>query len=167
MYENSWLFSDEEIYMSQDLSFSISIPSDKDGYILLQCEHCGSFFKITADDIKRDSLINLYCPTCGLISENYFTDAVIELAEAMAENYAMDMIYDAFKAMERSTKHSALQVKAGKKPEHKKENSIKSGVDELEIAELNCCRSTVKVKPILKMIGCYCPFCGVRNYETK
>lgn len=153
--------------MSGDITFTISMPSDNDGYILLQCEHCGSFFKITADDYNGDSIINLYCPTCGLISDNYFTKDVIELAETMVENYAMDMIYNSFKSMERTTNHSTLRFKAGKKPNHKNENPIKSTIDTLEIKVFRCCSKTAKVKPLLKLTGCCCPFCGVRDYETE
>ncbi len=40
--------------MLEPIKFEISIPTDDDGYILLQCEHCGNFFKITTDDIRDD-----------------------------------------------------------------------------------------------------------------
>lgn len=32
------------IKLSDTVNFEITIPSDNDGYILLQCEHCGEFF---------------------------------------------------------------------------------------------------------------------------
>ena len=54
--------------MPDTMSFQISIPSDNDGYILLRCEHCGTFFKVPASDIEDDRLLNIYCPSCGLIS---------------------------------------------------------------------------------------------------
>ena len=153
--------------MTRDVAFEISIPSDQDGYVLLQCSHCGTFFKITTDDLNDESLLKLYCPSCGLVSDNYLTEDVIELASAMVENYAMTMIYDAFKSMERMTRHNSLQVKAGKKPVHKVENPIKTGVDCLTITDFRCCNKNAKVKPLLKMTGCYCPFCGVIDYETE
>ena len=31
--------------MMGEQTFEISIPSDEDGYILLQCEPCGEYFK--------------------------------------------------------------------------------------------------------------------------
>ncbi len=79
----------------------------------------------------------------------------------------MDAIYHAFKSMERKSRHSILQVKAGKRPTHKEENPIKTGIDCLSITDFKCCNKKAKVKPLLKMIGCYCPFCGVKNYETE
>lgn len=153
--------------MYEEITFEISIPSDDDGYILLQCERCGEYFKITADDTRDDDLLEIYCPACGLVSESYVTEDVIELAQAIAQNYAMDMIYDAFKEMERKSKKGSVRFKAGKKPKHKNENPIRSGIEALEIAGFHCCNKTAKIKPLLKMTGCYCPFCGVKEYEVK
>ena len=104
-----------------------------------------------------------------MISENYLTQDVIELAEAMIQNYASDLIFNAFKDLERKTKstHNAVQFKAGKRPSHVHENPIKSGIDALEITEFKCCGRMAKIKPLLKITGCYCPFCGVKEYETE
>lgn len=153
--------------MSDTMKFQISIPSDDDGYILLRCEHCGTYFKITAEDVKDDRLLNLYCPCCGLKSEHYLTPEVIELAQAMVRNYVMDIIYDAFKDIEKSTKNNSIQFKAGKKPKHERESPIKSGIEAMEIANFKCCHRSAKIKPLLRITGCYCPFCGVKEYEVE
>ena len=34
--------------MSDEINMTISIPTDDDGYVLLQCEHCGTYFKATS-----------------------------------------------------------------------------------------------------------------------
>ena len=153
--------------MSDDFTFKISIPSDDDGYILLQCEHCGTFFKIPAEDMENDALLDLYCPGCGLVSESYLTEDVIELAQAMAQNYTMDMLYDAFKDLERKTKRGIVRFRAGMPPKYEDENPIRSGVEALDITRFSCCKKNAKIKPLLKMTGCYCPFCGVKEYEIK
>ena len=88
--------------MSNTVSFEISISPDNEGYILLQCQYCGSFFKCTAKDLNDDEILNIHCPSCGLISDSYLTEDVIELAHAKSENYVMDLIYDSFKELERS-----------------------------------------------------------------
>ena len=31
--------------MGEEIHMEISIPTDDDGYALLQCEHCSNFFK--------------------------------------------------------------------------------------------------------------------------
>ena len=153
--------------MSDNFTIEIDIPSDDDGYILLQCQFCGTYFKIPTEDLENDALLDIYCPGCGLISESYLTEDVIELTHAMAHNYAMDMIYGAFRKLERKSKKGTIQVKAGKKPPQKDEGPIKSGIDALEITRFNCCKKNAKIKPLLKITGCYCPFCGVKDYEIK
>ena len=154
--------------MSDEFHMTVSIPTDDEGYILLQCEHCGTFFKATPSDIEDDGVLHIFCPSCGLTSENYVTEDVIELAMRMIKNKVNDMIYNAFKDLEPHNKrNSIIKFKAGKRPEHETEDPIRSGIEALEIANFPCCRRTAKIKPLLKMTGAYCPFCGVKNYEIE
>lgn len=154
--------------MSDEFHMTVSIPTDDEGYILLQCEHCEIFFKATPSDIEDDGVLHIFCPSCGLTSENYVTEDVIELAMRMIKNKVNDMIYDAFKDLERHNKrNSIIKFKAGKRPEHETEDPIRSGIEALEIANFPCSRRTAKIKPLLKMTGAYCPFCGVKNYEIE
>ena len=154
--------------MDDEIQMSISIPTDDEGYILLKCEHCGTFFKGTPSDLQDDGVLHIFCPSCGLISDSYLTDDIVELASKMAKNYAYDMIYDAFRDLERhSKKNSLVKFKAGKKPAHESEDPIRSGIEALEVCTFPCCRRTAKIKPLLKMTGAYCPFCGVKNYEIE
>ena len=96
--------------MSNDFEMSISIPTDNNGYILLQCEHCGTFFKITPDDFEDDGVLDIFCPSCGLTSEFYFTDEVLDLAMRMTENKVNEMLEDMFKDLERQNKNSILNM---------------------------------------------------------
>ncbi len=146
--------------------FEISIPTDNDGFVLMQCEHCGTFFKLRPADIEDEGILHIYCPSCGLISENYLTEDAIELAINMAENAVMDMIYDTFKDLERKNSHGLIQIKTSSRPKHKDENPIRSGIEAMEEHVYPCCQRSAKIKPILKMMGSYCPFCGVINYGT-
>lgn len=154
--------------MSDEFQMTISIPTDDDGYILLRCEHCGTFFKATPFDIEDDGVLRIFCPSCGLSSESYLTQDVIELAVRMIKNKANDMIYDAFKNLERHNKrNSMIKFKAGKRPKHETEEPIRSGIEVLEVTTFPCCSRTAKIKPLLKMTGAYCPFCGMKNYEIE
>lgn len=154
--------------MSDEFHMTISIPTDDEGYVLLQCEHCGTFFKMTPSDIEDDGVLRIFCPSCGLTSETYVTEDVLELALKMARNIAGDMICDAFKDLERHNKrNSVVKFKAGKRPKHETEDPIRSGIEAMEIAAFPCCNRTAKIKPLLKMTGAYCPFCGVKNYEIE
>ncbi len=154
--------------MSDELTFSISIPPDDDGYVLFQCEHCGEFFKVTASDCEDDEVLNIYCPACGLISDNYFTDDVIELAMIMAHNATNNMIHDIFKDLERhNSSGNFVKFKAGKKPKDEYESPIRSIIDNLEIKDYPCCSRSAKIKPLVKMSVSYCPFCGVICFEDE
>lgn len=153
--------------MDNEFTIKISIPTDDYGYILLKCSHCGTFFKSTPDDIEDDRVLEIYCPSCGLTSDNYLTEEVVELAIAMAQNKTMDLIYDEFKKMEKEFKKGPVTFKAGKRPNHEHENPIRSGIEALETTIFPCCNRKTRVKPILRITGCYCPFCGVKNYEVE
>ena len=151
-----------------DSNMTISIPTDDDGYVLLKCEHCGTFFKGTPSDVQDDGVLHIFCPSCGLTSDSYITEDVWELAIKMTKNLVSDMIYDAFKDLERHTKgNSMVKFKAGKRPHHESEDPIRSGIEALERCAFPCCNRTAKIKPLLKMTGAYCPFCGVKNYEIE
>ena len=101
--------------MSDEFHMTISIPADDDGYVLLQGEHCGTFFKATPSDIEDDGVLHIFCPSCGLVSDSYVTEDVIELARRMVENKVNDMLYDAFKDLERHNKiNSSAQIMSQK-----------------------------------------------------
>ena len=153
--------------MNGEFNIEISIPTDDYGYILLKCSHCGTFFKAKPDDIEDDGVLALYCPSCGLSGDNYITQDVLELALAMTRNKAVDIVYDELRKMERRFKKGPITFKAGKRPQHEAENPIHSGIEALEVASFTCCNRTAKVKPLLRITGCYCPFCGVKDYEVE
>ena len=153
--------------MSDDLSFQIEIPADDNGFILLQCPYCGTYFKIATSDAEDKSILKIVCPSCGLESESYLTADVIDLAQAIINNKAMDLIHNEFKKMERNFRRGPVTFKAGKPPKHEREDPLHSGIEAMETAHFPCCKRTAKIKPLLIMTGCYCPFCGVKNYEIE
>lgn len=140
-----------------DVVFTVDIPTDDEGYVLFRCPKCGEYFKVKPKDYNADEIKEIYCPQCGLTSDSYITSDVIELGFAMVENYAMDMIEDAFKHM--GNKSSAVQFEVNK-ANRKEENPIRSTIDDMEIVEFPCCRRTAKIRYILNYSGSYCPFCG-------
>lgn len=145
----------------------ISIPNDNDGFALLRCPHCGEFFKLRPNEIQSEDVINIWCPSCGLISDNYLTMDVIELSMKMAKNIAFDIVFNEFKKMERNFKGSGFSFKAGKKPDIEIENPIVAGIEAMEIEKYKCCKREAKIKPLVKLCGSFCPYCGVRYDEFK
>ena len=150
-----------------DVTFQISIPSDNDGYCLMQCPTCGEYFKVTPSDYEDEGVLEICCPACSLVADNYFTEDVLELAMNIAKNYATDLIYNDFKKMESKFKGGIVSIKTGKKPKSEPETPIYAGIEVLAITKFPCCKRSAKVKPLLQITGCYCPFCGVKNYEVE
>jgi hypothetical protein len=69
--------------------------------------------------------------------------------------------------MEKKFKNGLISFKAGKKPTPESETPIQAGIEVLVITNFPCCHRNSKIKPLLKITGCYCPFCGVKEYETE
>ena len=149
------------------MEMAIEIPSDNDGFALLQCSLCGEYFKITPSDYEDDTVLELCCPNCCLICEDYFTEDVIDLAMAKTQNYAMDLIHNEMKKWEQQFKGGCVTFKAGNKPKEEYESPIYVTIEALTIHQYRCCGRKVKIKPMLQIIGSYCPFCGVKEFETE
>lgn len=62
--------------MSGTEVFTISIPTDEDGQILLNCPVCNDFFKVDSTAFEDDGVFEIHCPSCGVVSDNYITDDV-------------------------------------------------------------------------------------------
>lgn len=149
------------------MEFEISIPTDTDGFVLLQCPKCKEFFKLTPNDIESEDTLDIYCPFCGMTSEHYVTNDVIELSQVIAQNQLMEYVHNEFKKLERKNKSKNVQIKAGKKPKLEYENKITSKIDDLIISKTTCCKKEVKLNYLTEMCGYYCPYCGVRNDGNK
>ena len=87
-----------------NLSFEIEIPPDDDGFVLFQCPECGEFFKLRVNEIESDDVAEICCPACGIASDNYFTDDVVELAKVMCKNRVMRALHNEKKDLERKTR---------------------------------------------------------------
>ena len=146
----------------EDISFKIDIPADDEGYVLFRCPKCGEFFKIMPSDYYAEEVREISCPLCGLVSENYLTNDVIELGLVMAENYAMNMIYDAFNKVSKKSNNAGVKFTVNK-PRLKEVNPIRATIDAMDIYEFTCCKRTAKLRYCLSYCGSYCPFCGGRD----
>ena len=142
-----------------DFSISISIPTDDDGFVLLKCPKCGEFFKLPPSDIESDEVIDIHCPLCGMVSDNYITDDVIELAEKKALNQIMGNFYTEMKKLERNNRNSFIKFKTTK-PTEEEEIPIRSTINSLEVVNFECCDRQAKIRYLLNYCGCYCPYCG-------
>ncbi|MFS7389074.1 TFIIB-type zinc ribbon-containing protein [Carnobacterium maltaromaticum] len=146
--------------MSDNLTNSISIPSDSDGFVILQCSLCSEFFKITPTDFEEESQLQIWCPSCGLNPESFLTNEVMDLAKRIVINSVSDLIDGFNKEMNGIFKSGNLRYKPGSKIKKEVINPIVSQLENLEINVYDCCHKVAKISPSLKMEGGYCPFCG-------
>lgn len=150
-----------------DKTIQISIPADEDGYVSFECPHCEQRFKLRADEFEESDIINLFCPICGLVHEldHFYSTVFIEKAMNLAEQEAMEMIYDMFKGLERKSRgNKFMKFKAGSKP-RVDIKEIYENIDELVEVESNCCKKHIKVTELDRLIGVYCSYCGVKNWN--
>lgn len=147
-----------------DVVFKITVPSDNDEFITLQCPFCSDRFKLTVADFEREDIIEIFCPYCGLRHQHsyFLTDEIIEQAHIIAGNYAKSLINQWAKDLERSFKSNKhLKFKAANTLKMEDDKTLFEK-EELETITLECCQITVKSRPLNKVIGVYCPCCGVR-----
>ncbi len=72
----------------------------------MKCPVCNALFKVDGSVYGDDSVFEIHCPSCGIVSDNYITDDVLKLGMQMSENYANDLIEKEFTKLEKSTKTS-------------------------------------------------------------
>lgn len=144
-------------------TLTISIPTDEDGFALMQCHHCGGYFKVDADDYQADDVYELWCPNCGLIGETCLPDEVIELAKAMVLNRFMGQLDDMLKQVGRSSSRSPfLSFTITSNTTREREGNLMPAVDTYESVTCKLCRRITKVKPLNAYTGPFCAFCGER-----
>lgn len=147
--------------MSSDKIFEIPIPSDNDRFVVLKCPICSEKFMIQVQDVNDDSFIDVWCPKCGLKSDNYLDDDVNDLAENIIQNYVADLLNDFSKDMERTFRNNKnIQFKGSKKIARESEMPIGRKVGDFEEKKYLCCDKVVKLRTTTKFEGGYCPFCG-------
>ena len=151
--------------MSDDFSFKISIPTDEGGFILLKCPLCGELFKVDSDVFYNDNFLGIYCPACGLMSEDYLNDDVIELAERIATNKVNQYVNDKIHEICNKYSNGLVRLRFKSDDDDECELPIMNTVQILKGNRYLCCNMIAKIKPILKMSSSYCPYCGVKCNE--
>ncbi|MGE7023346.1 hypothetical protein [Solibacillus cecembensis] len=145
-----------------NVSFSISIPTDSDGYFNSCCPYCKNHFKILGSEFKETEVVDIYCPVCGLIAEfnSFYTDKVINKVHSIAKDYAEDLIYQMFKDLERKNRgNKFVKIKAGKRPTTD-ESELYEPDNHLVVVKKICCDSHFKVTELDKWLIPYCIYCG-------
>lgn len=144
-------------------SFKIEVPCDDDGFICLQCPQCGEMFKLKPSDYSADDVMEVCCPSCGIVSENYMTDDVMELAMTILKNHVLSTLHKEMKTLERKTRG----FKAGKPPKPDNEPVLQVPVNDLVVDTCKYCGRQSKISPLLSMSVFVCPFCKESNFNER
>lgn len=150
-----------------DLGFRITIPSDEDGYILLRCPHCGELFKVSTEEAEDDSVLNTYCPACGLMADSFLTDGVIALALAMAKNRAISAIAKELEKQLKGLGGSLIKFDVKVQDDPEPELPLAASIEALEVGRCRDCGSSFKVKQALSMSTFTCPYCGIGQFNDR
>jgi DNA-directed RNA polymerase subunit RPC12/RpoP len=144
-------------------NFVISKQGDIEGFSSFKCSFCGEDFKLNTNEVQEDDVIELFCPNCGIPSPipTYYTADVIEHAETLVMNEAIEMLNDLFKSFERNTRRNKnMTFKRGKPLPTKIPRALFEN-DDLEQIEFLCCNRKAKLSLLSKTIKPFCPYCGV------
>ena len=151
----------------EDISFSLTIEGDSEGYITFECPFCGDEFKLQASEYQDEnfSFEDLFCPYCGLTKEknDFLSHEIIEQAKILVENYLMEQLNKSFKKMSNSiNKDGRGLVKMKYKPLKKAESKELKDKDTIETEFIcNCCEHHLKVLYSAGTSKIFCPYCGV------
>lgn len=140
----------------------ISVPLDKDGFIEMECDFCKSRFMLHKDVYENENNINFFCPICGLPNKinTFFLPEVLEKAQQMARNYALDKIEQTLGKSIKQINKSGFVKMSMKSPKREAEKELYTpSADYIKCAK-NCCSIDIKVTNIDKETGTYCPVCG-------
>lgn len=149
------------------MELSVTINSDEKGYFDRECpnEECLYHFKIHMDDWENKvSDDEVYCPMCGHCdtSDKWWTQEQLDSMQNIAADWAMSLINekldDAFKGLERSTRHNKY-VKFKYNPGHRTtfiNNPI--GQSEEWDREVECKHCGTRYSVI--GTAYFCPCCG-------
>ena len=142
--------------------------SGSDGFVSFDCPYCCQRFKLTTDEVQDDAVINLYCPICGLSNEKvkFISREAMAAAQVMAENLARQAINSAVKDFGRGFGNSKHVKFEPGKPLKMEPEKVLFEDSNLEAVEIKCCRKNVRIRLIEKIVGAYCPYCGLVNSWT-
>ena len=136
----------------------VTLQSDENGLVTLQCDRCRSRFKMDCAFLNDELQGDICCPICG-ISEapnTFFPEEVIEEAKKIAIAEAEQMIAAAFKGF--NSKH--LKVKTKQVQVVDTNTKFKNRDYDMQVIKVGCCTKKIGLMPTDIAAGFYCPYCG-------
>lgn len=148
------------------MEMTVIIQGDSEGYVTFECPFCGSEFKLQAGEYQDEEFPfeELFCPYCGLArnKNDFLSREVIEQAQAMAYNYAIEELNKALGKMAKSINRSNGIIKMKYRPLKKVTTKELRGKDTSEVEfSCICCNRHVKALYCAGSSKIFCPYCGV------
>lgn len=136
----------------------ITIQSDENGMITLQCDRCKTRFKVEVEYLNEELEGDIYCPACGMPSElsDFFPEEIREQALAAAENEALKMIQEAFSGLNSKN----FKVTNTKIPRVDTKKVFSDKDFDMQVTEMQCCKKKIGLRNMDAIAGYYCPYCG-------
>jgi hypothetical protein len=120
---------------------------------------------LAVGEVQNETVIDLYCPVCGLSHERakFISHDALAAAERVAVNLARQAINDMMKEFERSLRGSKhIKFKRGR-PLQAEPEKVLIEDSNFELVRTRCCHKHAKVRLLDKILGVYCPYCGLVN----
>lgn len=136
----------------------VTLQSDENGLITLQCNRCKSRFKLDCTYLNDELNGEICCPVCG-ISESlnaFYPEEVVREAQKIAIVKAEQMIANAFTGL------SSRNIKVTTSSVQKVDTDIKfkNRDYDMQVVEVACCKKEIGLMSIDITAGFYCPYCG-------
>ena len=144
------------------MDLAVRIPLDGDGFLEMECDYCKNRFLLHHTIFEDDTFIHFFCPVCGMPGEtsSVFCEEVIEAAEQIAMNYAMDEIQRQLGPTIRDINRSGFLKMEMKIPKREPVKELYAPVKDYRCIHKECCGIDVKVDDFDAEVGTYCPICG-------
>ena len=149
-----------------EISLSLTIQGDDEGYITFSCPYFHSDFKLQAGELQDEDepFVELFCPYCGLTKQpnDFYSDEVIEQAKARVANYMIEELNKSLEKIKHSVNRGNNIIKISYKPLEKANIKELKEQDTQEVAfECGICNHHVKVLYCDGVSKIFCPYCGV------
>ena len=137
---------------------SISLQSDENGLVTLQCDRCKSRFKLECEYLNNELEGDICCPVCSISEElnTFYPEEVVEEAKKIAIMEAQEMIQQAIKGM------NSRYIKVKTNPVHRVNRNLVFNDKDYDMQKItvNCCNKDIALMPVDIAAGFYCPYCG-------
>ena len=145
-----------------DISISVSIPLDDDGFIEMECDYCKNRFMLHQSVYSDESNLHFFCPICGLPNDTntFYCPEVLEALHQKAINYMNNEIQRQLGPSIRKLNKSGLIKMSLKTPKQEPEKELYTPANEYVLFHQHCCGVDVKTLDLDVQIGLYCPICG-------